>query len=70
MPVNQKLRAIEKRLRKEGWYIAYQQATSHKQWKHPHKSGKVTTDGRGSDDISGDLLKSIYDQAGWPWPPR
>ena len=70
MPVNEKVRDIEKRLRKEGWYVARHHGTDHRQWKHPGKSGTVTVNGKGGDDIGGKLLRSVYRQAGWPWPPR
>lgn len=59
-----KIRDILKQLKKNGWYLYRHKGTSHRQFKHPHKSGKVTVNGKLSDDISGNLLKSIEKQSG------
>ncbi|MCD7901382.1 MAG: type II toxin-antitoxin system HicA family toxin [Bacteroides sp.] len=37
---------------------------SHRQYKHPTKPGKVTVNGKPSDDVWGDLLVSIEKQSG------
>nr|WP_203558435.1 type II toxin-antitoxin system HicA family toxin [Bacteroides sp. 519] len=58
-----KVKAILKSLKDDGWYLAHQKG-SHRQYKHPDKTGKVTVNGKGSDDITGDLLKSIESQSG------
>ena len=59
-----KVRAILKRLEAEGWYLHRHNGTSHRQFKHPIIPGKVTVNGKGSHDITGDLLKSIEKQSG------
>ena len=50
-------------LRKDGWYLTAQKG-SHRQFLHPVKSGKVTVNGKPSDDTWGDELKSIEQQSG------
>nr|WP_272960844.1 type II toxin-antitoxin system HicA family toxin [Barnesiella viscericola] len=47
----------------DGWVIAYQKG-SHRQLKHPVKKGKVTLNGKPSDDIWGNNLKSVEKQSG------
>ena len=59
-----KVSAIIAALKKDGWYLDSQNGTSHRQYKHPIKKGKVTINGKLSDDRSGDLLKSIERQSG------
>lgn len=58
-----KVSAILKALKDDGWEIIHQKG-SHRQLKHPTKKGKVTVNGKASDDITGDLLKSIESQSG------
>lgn len=58
-----KVSEIIRLLKKDGWFITAQSG-SHRQFKHPTKSGKVTINGNLSDDRSGDLLKSIEKQSG------
>lgn len=58
-----KVSVILKMLKDDGWYLAHQKG-SHRQYKHPVKSGKVTINGKYSDDITGNLLKSIESQSG------
>jgi predicted RNA binding protein YcfA (HicA-like mRNA interferase family) len=41
-----------------------QKGTSHRQFKHPHKKGRVTISGKLSDDVHPKTEKSIYRQAG------
>jgi len=48
----------------DGWYI-FNQEGSHRQFKHPTKKGKVTVNGKSSDDLSQFILNSIFKQAGW-----
>lgn len=50
-------------LKRNGWVQA-RQVGSHRQFKHPTKTGKVTVNGSPSDDITGNLLKSIESQSG------
>ena len=62
-----KVREVLKMLIQDGWYQLKAKHTSgsHRQFKHPTKKGKVTVNGKPSDDISPDNLKSIFTQAGW-----
>ena len=46
-----------------GWFIDRQKG-SHRQFKHPEKSGVVTVNGKPSDDTWGFELKSIENQSG------
>ena len=51
-------------LKEDGWFLAAQ-CGSHRQFKHPTKSGRVTISGhRDSDDVPPDIEKSILKQAG------
>jgi predicted RNA binding protein YcfA (HicA-like mRNA interferase family) len=58
-----KIREILKLLKKDGWYLVTT-VGSHRQFKHPTKSGRVTVSGHPSDDIHPKTLKSILTQAG------
>lgn len=57
-----KAREIEKIILAEGWELSAQ-VGSHRQYKHPNKSGKVTIPWHGSDLPKG-TLNSILKQAG------
>ena len=59
-----KVSEIIKVLKSDGWYIYRPSGTSHRQFKHPVKKGKVTINGKLSSDVTGDLLKSIENQSG------
>ena len=59
-----KVKEILKMLGDEGWYLEKQKG-SHRQFKHPTKSGKVTVNAKPSDTLSQELLNSIFKQAGW-----
>lgn len=48
----------------DGWFLTAQKG-SHRQFKHPEKSGKVTVNGKNSDTLSQEILNSIFKQAGW-----
>ena len=51
-------------LKEDGRFLAAQRG-SHRQFKHPTKSGRVTISGhRDSDDVPPDIEKSILKQAG------
>ena len=52
------------RLREEDGWIQVAQKGSHRQFKHPAKSGKVTVPGHPSDDLPAGTLRSIFRQAG------
>ncbi len=57
-----KVRDIIKLIESNGWYIVNQKG-SHKQYKHPTKSGRVTIAGKPSDDIAPGTENSILKQA-------
>jgi predicted RNA binding protein YcfA (HicA-like mRNA interferase family) len=57
-----KVRDIIKLLQDDGWYLARTRG-SHRQYKHPNKSGLVTVPGKPSDDLAIGTLKSILKQA-------
>ena len=59
-----KIREIIRILKSLGWYKARQNGTSHRQFKHPTIRKTVTVDGKLSDDVSADNLKSMERQAG------
>ena len=50
-------------LRDDGWYLAAMQG-SHRQYKHPIKTGRVTVSGKPNDDLPSGTLNSILRQAG------
>lgn len=58
-----KVSEIIKQLETNGWYLSKQKG-SHRQFKNQIITGKVTVNGKPSDDISKDLLKSIEKQSG------
>lgn len=58
-----KVSVILSNLNDGGWFIVHQKG-SHRQFKHSTKKGKVTVNGKPSDDVTGDLLKSIENQSG------
>jgi predicted RNA binding protein YcfA (HicA-like mRNA interferase family) len=60
-----KVRDVIKRLEKDGWYLDRQSGTSHRQFKHPTKSGLVTIAGALGTNIPIGTYKSIMKQAGW-----
>ena len=54
---------VLKALLADGWYVATVKG-SHRQLKHPEKTGKVTLNGKPSSDIYGMELKSVERQSG------
>jgi len=50
-------------LRTDGWFLVAARG-SHRQFKHPVKSGRVTVAGKSSDDLAPGTLNSILKQAG------
>lgn len=48
----------------QGWYLARQNGTSHRQFKHPVIKRTVTVDGKLSQDVLIDNLKSMEKQSG------
>ncbi|MFZ1829021.1 MAG: type II toxin-antitoxin system HicA family toxin [Candidatus Competibacteraceae bacterium] len=59
-----KVSQVIRRLSAEGWFIVIQNG-SHRQYKHPIISGRVTVAGKPSDDLAPGTLNSIAKQAGW-----
>ncbi|MBK8816812.1 MAG: type II toxin-antitoxin system HicA family toxin [Methylococcaceae bacterium] len=49
-------------LKKDGWYLVATRG-SHRQFKHPIKSGRVTVPGKLNDDLAAGTLNSILKQA-------
>lgn len=58
-----KVSEILRMLHDEGWYLATTRG-SHRQFRHPVKSGRVTVPGKLSDDLAPGTLNSIVKQAG------
>lgn len=58
-----KVSEIIRKLRDDGWYLFRHNGTSHRQYKHHVKKGKVTVNGKLSSEVTGDLLKSIEKQS-------
>jgi predicted RNA binding protein YcfA (HicA-like mRNA interferase family) len=48
----------------DGWVKVKQRGTSHRQYKHPKKPGRVTIAGKLSDDLAPGTFNSILKQAG------
>lgn len=57
-----KVRDVIKVLEKDGWFLAKTKG-SHRQFKHPVKTGRVTVPGKPSDDLAPGTLSSIWRQA-------
>jgi len=58
-----KVREIIRQIEADGWYLVASRG-SHRQYKHPSKSGRVTIAGKRSDDLAPGTLNSILKQAG------
>ena len=58
-----KVSDILKLLGDDGWYVVAMRG-SHRQLKHPSKPGRVTVQGKPSDDIAPGTLNSILKQSG------
>jgi predicted RNA binding protein YcfA (HicA-like mRNA interferase family) len=58
--VKDAIRAVEN----DGWYQVKSSGTSHRQFKHPTKPGRVTIAGKLSDDLAPGTYNSILKQAG------
>jgi predicted RNA binding protein YcfA (HicA-like mRNA interferase family) len=52
------------KLREDGWFLVATKG-SHRQFKHTVKPGRVTVEGKPSDDLPAGTLNSIFKQAGW-----
>lgn len=57
-----KVRDIIKLIEDDGWYLVVTKG-SHRQYKHPAKSGRVTIAGHPNDDLAPGTLSSILKQA-------
>ena len=58
-----KIRDIVVMLEEDGWFLARTHG-SHRQYKHPRKSGVVTLAGKPGDDLAPGTLNSVLKQAG------
>lgn len=58
-----KVREIIKLIENHGWYLDRTRG-SHRQYKHPTKSGLVTIPGKPGDDLAPGTQNSILKQAG------
>ncbi|MFM7382441.1 MAG: type II toxin-antitoxin system HicA family toxin [Microcystaceae cyanobacterium] len=58
-----KVRDLIKLVEADGWFLI-DTVGSHRQFRHPTKSGKVTIAGKLSDDVRKGTLASILRQAG------
>jgi predicted RNA binding protein YcfA (HicA-like mRNA interferase family) len=59
-----KVKEMIKIIQDDGWELKTHNGTSHRQYKHPTKKGKVTINGKPSEDLSHFLVNSILTQAG------
>ena len=60
-----KVRQVLRLLKKDGWVIDRTKG-DHRQFKNiKGKTGTVTVNGKNSDNLSQELLNSIWKQAGW-----
>ena len=57
-----KIRDVIKLIEDNGWYLVITKG-SHRQFKHPVKSGRVTIAGHPGDDLAPGTLNSIFKQA-------
>jgi predicted RNA binding protein YcfA (HicA-like mRNA interferase family) len=57
-----KVSEVLRMLLDDGWYLVTTRG-SHRQFKHPIKSGRVTVAGKSSDDVAPGTLNSILKQA-------
>jgi predicted RNA binding protein YcfA (HicA-like mRNA interferase family) len=58
-----KVRDVVKLIEQDGWQLARTKG-SHRQYKHPSRSGLVTVPGKPGDDLAPGTLNSILKQAG------
>jgi len=57
-----KVRDVLRLLEDDGWYLVRTKG-SHRQYKHPTKTGLVTLPGKPGDDLAPGTLNSIFKQA-------
>jgi predicted RNA binding protein YcfA (HicA-like mRNA interferase family) len=58
-----KVRQAIQLIEADGWYLVATRG-SHRQYRHPEKSGRVTIAGKPSDDLAPGTLNSVLKQAG------
>lgn len=58
-----KISEVLRKLADDGWYLVATKG-SHRQFKHPTKSGRVTVAGKPGDDLAPGTLSSILKQSG------
>ncbi|QTA88819.1 type II toxin-antitoxin system HicA family toxin [Desulfonema magnum] len=58
-----KIRELLKLLKSDGWEMVRTRG-SHRQFRHPEKTGKVTVSGHPGDDVRPGTLNSVLKQAG------
>ena len=58
-----KIKDVLRLLEDDDWYLVKTRG-SHRQFKHPYKTGRVTVAGKPSDDLAPGTLNSILKQAG------
>ena len=58
-----KISEVLRLLAEDGWFLVATRG-SHRQFKHPGKTGRVTVAGNPSDDLAPGTLGSIFKQAG------
>jgi predicted RNA binding protein YcfA (HicA-like mRNA interferase family) len=63
MPPRPTVREVTRLIESDGWHLVATRG-SHRQYKHPSKSGRVTVAGKSSDEIAPGTLNSILKQAG------
>lgn len=57
-----KVRDVIRMIERDGWYLAATRG-SHRQYKHPEKTGRVTIAGHPGDDLAPGTLNSVLKQA-------
>ena len=57
--MKKKVKEMIKLIEEDGWYLKSYKSTSHRQYSHPIKKGKVTINGKPSDDLDDFLVNSI-----------
>jgi len=62
-----KIREIIRLIEEDGWFLVATRG-SHRQFKHPTKSGRVTIAGHPGDDLAPGTLSSVLKQAGLKRP--
>lgn len=59
-----KVRELVALLERDGWVLVATRG-SHRQYKHPTRSGRVTVPGKLGDDVAVGTQMSVFKQAGW-----